>query len=61
MITGLGTILAGFQQGLAKTGPYAYQPVLSHKFIKKIDTLIGWLFQQFDTRWASENLNLKNI
>jgi hypothetical protein len=24
--------IGGFQQGLAKTGPYAYQPLLSHKF-----------------------------
>jgi hypothetical protein len=32
LITGLGTILAGFQQGLAKTGPYAYQRFLAINF-----------------------------
>jgi hypothetical protein len=30
LITDLGTILAGFQQGPAKTNPYAYHPVLTH-------------------------------
>jgi hypothetical protein len=29
LITNLGTILASFQQGLAKTNPYAYHPVLT--------------------------------
>jgi len=34
LITGLGTILADFQEGLAKTNPYAHKLVLSHK-VKK--------------------------
>jgi hypothetical protein len=44
LITGLGTILIGFQQGLAKPDLYAYHPVFDYKFFKQAYTLIGWLF-----------------
>jgi hypothetical protein len=31
LITNLGTILVGFQQGFAKTNPYVYQLILTCK------------------------------
>jgi hypothetical protein len=59
LITGLGTILADFQEGLAKTNRYAYKLVLSHKVKKRlIPVLPAWLFQQVDTRWVSENVKI---
>jgi hypothetical protein len=40
LITGLCTILADFQEGLAKTNPYAYKLVLSHKVTKRLIPLL---------------------
>jgi hypothetical protein len=41
LITNLGTILVGFQQGFVKTNPYVYQLILTCKKNKYIDTFIG--------------------
>ncbi len=42
LITNLGTILVGFQQGFAKTNPYVDQLILTCKKNKYIDTFIGY-------------------